>query len=108
MDSSARIGSMEEAMVPQSPPLNRNSVMAAMTRTVDSGRTPLRASSRVDIDTQSMTWALFMVSREAMFNPVILRLTLRSPITVKSRLTDMAKLKNCSKANFDKIRSDKN
>ena len=79
----ARTGSIAAEMVPQSPLANRNSVMDAMMRTFDSPRTLVRASSKVDIDEQSMIWEFFMTSLEAILSPVILRRTLASPIIVK-------------------------
>ena len=41
---------------------------------------------------QSMTSEVFMTSREAILRPVILRLTLESPIMEKSLEIDIAKL----------------
>ena len=79
-----RTGSMVEKMVPQLPPERRNSVIAARMRTSDSARTSLKAASKLARLATSMTWAFFMLTREAMFNPVMFRRTFESPITEKS------------------------
>ena len=80
----ARTGSMVEKMVPQLPPERRNSVIAARMRTSDSARTSLKAASKLARLATSMTWAFFMLTRDAMFNPVMFRRTFESPITEKS------------------------
>ena len=66
-----------------------NSVKVATMRTEVSARTSARAASKVEAVKQSMTWDDFMASREAMFNPVMLRLTLLSPMMVKSLESDI-------------------
>ena len=71
-------------MVPQLPPERRNSVIAARMRTSDSARTSLKAASKLARLATSMTWAFFMLTRDAMFNPVMFRRTFESPITEKS------------------------
>ena len=86
----ASVGSIDEQMVPQNPPLTRNSVIEAMINTVDSCRTSVRALSNEAIESQSTIWAVFMTSREAMLRPVILRRTFASPMIVKSWLTDIS------------------
>ena len=80
----SKTGSIDEVMEPQSPLFRMNSVTAATMRTVDSCRTWARAVLREVSWLQSMTSADFMTSRDAMFNPVMLRLTLGSPIMEKS------------------------
>ena len=87
--TSAKTGSMDEKMVPQSPLLTMNSVMDAMINTEDSARTSCKALSRFERWTQSMSWAVFIDSREAIFSPVIFRRKLASPITEKSREIDI-------------------
>ena len=85
-----RTGSIDEKMVPQSPLLRRNSVTEARIKTVLSGRTEFNDASRVDIRVQSMTSAVFIASREAMFNPVMFRRTFESPIMVYILESDIA------------------
>ena len=85
----ANTGSMDEWRVPQKPFDKMNSVKVATMRTEVSARTSARAASKVKAVKQSMTWDDFMASREAMFNPVMLRLTLLSPMMVKSLESDI-------------------
>ena len=85
----ARTGSMVERMVPHSPADSRNSVMHATRHTLDSDLTLDKAASREVMALQSMTSALFMASREAMFRLVILRRTLLSPTIENSQVEDI-------------------
>ena len=86
----ARTGSSDEWTVPQNPLDKMNSVKVDTINTDDSARTSASAVSKVVDEMQSISWADFMASREAMLSPVILRLTLASPIMVKSLERDIA------------------
>ena len=72
-------------MVPQSPDASKKSVIAATIHTLDSARTSVNEASSESRDVQSMTWAAFIVSRDAIFSPVMLRRTLLSPTIENSR-----------------------
>ena len=75
-----RTGSTVDARVPVLPLPSRNSVIEARIRTSLSARTSSKAESRVDIWTQSMTWADFIEAREATLRVVMLRRTFASPM----------------------------
>ena len=75
--------------MPQSPDARMKPVRAAMMQTLDSARTSVKAASKAARDSQSMTWADFIASREAVFKPVMFLRTLLSPTTENSR--DMAR-----------------
>ena len=83
------MGSMEAEMVPQSPFDRRRSVIADTMQTDDSGLTLARAASKELSPLKSTIWADFIVSLDAMFSAVIFLRTFESPMTVKSRLTDI-------------------
>ena len=85
LETESKTGSTAEVMVPQSPLDRMKTVRHAMMQVFDSARTSFRAASKFPKASQSMTWADFMVSREAVFNPVQFRRTLLSPTTEKSR-----------------------
>ena len=85
----ARKGSIDDRTVPENPLEMMNSVIVATMRTEASGFTSWRAVLNVDGWMQSMTWADFMTSREAMFNPVMFLRTFASPIIEKSGSDDI-------------------
>ena len=79
------MGSMVEKIVPHSPVANKSSVTTATMQMVDSARTADSAASREAMLGQSIIWAVFMASREAILSPVKFRLTLLSPTTEMRR-----------------------
>ena len=90
-------------MVPQKPPAIKNSVMEARMRTVDSDLTSFRAASNEAMVSQSMIWDPCITSRDAKFSPVMLRLTLASPMMEKNRWPDIigTKTKRQFRADFN-------
>ena len=76
--------SMEDDTVPVLSALINISVIAAMMQTVDSGLIWLKQLSKATSESHARTWELFMVSLEAIFRPVMFRLTFASPMMVKS------------------------
>ena len=76
-------------MVPQSSAKMIISVTAATMHTVDSDLTSAKALSRPSRLAQAMTWADFILAREAMFKVVMFRRTLPSPMMEKSLETDI-------------------
>ena len=76
---------MVEKIVPHSPVANKSSVTTATMQMVDSALTADSAASREAMLVQSIIWAVFMASREAILSPVKFRLTLLSPTTDTSR-----------------------
>ena len=82
---------MVEKMVAHSPVANKSSVMTATMQTFDSARTDDNDSSSEAMLRQSINWAVFMASREAILRVVIFLLTLLSPTTEMSRDIVMTK-----------------
>ena len=89
-----RMGSMEAEMVPQSPFPRSRSVRAAKMQKLDSVRIWAKTWSMGVPNVKSMTWAVFMTSREETLRSVMLRRMLGSPIIVKS-LEDILKRLRC-------------